>query len=65
MPIKGMHKINNNNRYTTINENPIIKFRIKILLYVSTDAKLIQDKITLHIKVKLQSMQRTVNKYFL
>ena len=60
--IKGMHKINNNNRYTTINKNPIIKFRIKLLLYVSTDAKLIQDKITLHIKVKLQSMQRTVNK---
>ncbi len=28
MPIKGMHKINNNNRYTTINENPIIKFSL-------------------------------------
>jgi len=57
-----MHKINNNNRYTIINENPIINFRIKLLSYVSGDAKLKQDKITLHIKVKHQSMQRTVNK---
>ena len=62
MPIKGMHKINNNNRYTIINENPIINFRIKLLSYVSGDAKLKQDRITLHIKVKHQSMQRTVNK---
>lgn len=40
--IKGMHKINNNNRYTTINKNPIINFRIELLSYVSKDAKLRQ-----------------------
>lgn len=62
MPIKGMHKINNNNRYPIINENPIINFRIKLLSYVSGDAKLKQDRTTLHIKVKHQSIQRTVNK---
>ena len=54
--IKGMHKINNNNRYTTINTNPIINFRIELLSYVSKDAKLRQGRITLHIKVKHQSM---------
>lgn len=62
MLIKGMHKINNNNRYPIINKNAIKIFRMKLLSYVSIDANPKHGMITLHIKVKLQSMQRIVNK---
>ena len=62
IPVKGMHKINNNNRYTIIKISTIKIFTIKLLSYVSIDANPKQDMITLHIKVKLHSMQRIVNK---